>query len=320
MRNPRQSIFKFIRQFREAFALTKSTNFRFLRSFPPGHFYSPIPDYEEIDERSSLLFDQQVKRIPGIDLQENQQLQLIETFKQFYREIPWPAADQVLKYRYHFDNNYFSYGDAISLYSMMRYHRPKRIFEIGSGYSSAAMLDVDQFFFNSDIEFTFIEPHTERLRAQLTDADLKRMSMLELPVQRVDLSEFEKLEDGDFLFIDSSHISKTGSDVNYLIHQVLPLLSSGVIIHFHDILWPFEYPKKWVRSGRSWNEAYLVRAFLQYNPSFEILFFNSFLEHHHRDQLREKLPLMLRQPSSKMTLGNSSLWIRKNKLGRVSLK
>lgn len=311
MRDPRQSIFKFIRQFREAFALTKSPNFRFLRPFPPGHFYSPLPDYEEIDKRSSLLFDQSVKEIPGIDLQENQQLQLIETFKQFYKEIPWPAVDQILKYRYHFDNIYFSYGDTITLYSMMRYHRPKRVIEAGSGYSSAAMLDVDQFFFNSDIEFTSIEPHTERLRKLLKDDDQNRFSLIESPVQQVEISVFEKLEGGDFLFIDSSHISKTGSDVNYLIHHVLPHLSPGVIIHFHDILWPFEYPKKWLKAGRAWNEAYIVRAFLQYNPSFEILFFNSFLEHHHRDQLRKKLPLMLRQPSSKMTPGNSSLWVKK---------
>lgn len=311
MREPRHSLFKFIRQFKEAFELSKSPNFRFLRFFPPGHFYSPIPDYEEINEKNSLLFGQRVNEIPGIDLREKQQLQLIEEFKQFYNEIPWPVTDKVPEYRYQFDNIYFSYGDAITLYSMMRYHRPKRIIEVGSGYSSAVMLDVDQFFFNGEIEFTFIEPHTARLQSLLTAEDQNRVSILEKPVQQVDLPEFKNLADGDVLFIDSSHISKTGSDVNYLIHHVLPHLSSGVIIHFHDILWPFEYPKKWLKAGRSWNEAYLLRAFLQYNSSFEILCFNSFLEHHHRDQLREKLPLMLRQPSSKMTFGNSSLWIRK---------
>lgn len=311
MRDPRQSILKIIRQLREAYNLTNSPNFRFLRSFPPGHFYSPIPDYGEINDQSSLLFDQRVNEIPGIDLREKQQLQLIESFKQFYNKMPWPATGDAQECRYHFDNIYFSYGDAITLYSMMRYYRSKRIIEVGSGYSSAAMLDVNQIFFNSEIEFTFIDPHTERLRSLLMERDLNRVSLVENRVQRVNLTEFESLQDGDILFIDSSHISKTGSDVNHLLHHVLPHLSVGVIIHFHDILWPFEYPKKWLKTGRSWNEAYLVRAFLQYNPSFEILIFNSFLEHRHRDQLRDKLPLMLRQPSSKMTFGNSSLWLRK---------
>jgi len=193
----------------------------------------------------------------------------------------------------------------------MRQFQPKRIIEVGSGYSSAAMLDVDELFFNSEIQFTFIEPHPDRLRALLPDEDLGGASILEQPVQQVGLPEFELLDDGDFLFIDSSHVSKIGSDVNYLIHHILPKLSSGVIIHFHDILWPFEYPKKWLKAGRAWNEAYLVRAFLQYNSSFEILFFNSFLEQHHRNLLREKMPLMLRQPAAKLTFGNSSLWLRK---------
>jgi hypothetical protein len=92
---------------------------------------------------------------------------------------------------------------------------------------------------------------------------------------------------------------------------VIPGLASGVIIHIHDIFWPFEYPKKWLKTGRAWNEAYLLLAFLQFNSAFDILFFNSYLELHHKKLLRRKLPLILRQSSSKMTYGNSSLWIRK---------
>lgn len=291
--------------------MAKSTNFRFLRSFSAGHFYSPIPDYKVIKEQSASIFKRNVKTIPGIDLREKQQLEFADTFKSFYNEVPWPAEGSDSQHRYYFDNLYFSYGDAVTLYSMMRYLNPKKVIEVGSGYSSALMLDANQLFFSSEIEFTFIEPYPERLHSLLDDEDFNNSTILKELVQQVDLSTFKNLQSGDILFIDSSHVSKTGSDLNHLVHHILPELSPGVIIHFHDILWPFEYPRKWLKAGRAWNEAYMVRAFLQYNSLFEILFFNSYLEQNHREMIREKLPLMLRQPSHKMTMGNSSLWIRK---------
>ncbi len=313
MKNPFRKALVTVSQIREAMRLLRSPNYRFLRFSPPGHFYSPIPDFEELKSRTSH-FNKNVKEIPGIDVREVEQLALVETFSKYYRELPWQNHTEEQPLRYHFDNIYFSYGDAVALYSMMRHFQPKKIMEVGSGYSSAAMMDVNQIFFNSAIDFTLIEPFPNRLNSVLGTEDLKQIALIEKPVQQVDSSIFEQLEDGDILFIDSSHVSKNESDVNHLIHHILPKLSPGVIIHFHDILWPFEYPKKWLKAGRAWSEAYLLRAFLQYNQSFEILFFNSFLEQHHRKRLREKLPLMLRQPPAKMTFGNSSLWLRKKNI------
>ncbi|CAN5350753.1 class I SAM-dependent methyltransferase [soil metagenome] len=310
MKNPFRKTVITVRQISEAIKLLRSPNYRFLRFSPPGHFYSSIPDYDELRNRGSH-FNQNVKELPGIELREKQQLELIEKSAKFYRELPWQDNAKNSPLRYNFDNIYFSYGDVVTLYCMLRNFRPGRIIEIGSGYSSAAMLDVNELFFNDEIQFTFIEPCPDRLRSLVRDVDLNRNDLLEMPVQDTAISNFSKLEEGDFLFVDSSHVTKTGSDINHLIHHILPHLKSGVIIHFHDILWPFEYPKKWFKAGRAWNEVYLLRAFLQFNPTFEILFFNSFLEHHHRKRLREKLPLMLRQPLAKMTFGNSSLWLRK---------
>jgi hypothetical protein len=122
---------------------------------------------------------------------------------------------------------------------------------------------------------------------------------------------FRSLNENEILFIDSSHVAKTHSDVLHILFDILPLLKKGVLIHFHDILWPFEYPKIWLDQGRAWNEAYFLRAFLQYNKSFEILYFNSFMEFHHNDFLRGNLALMVKTPSSEITPGNASLWIRK---------
>lgn len=306
-----QNLNRIVRQLREALELTQSPNFRYLSFAPPGHFYSPIPDYESIKSGSHRYFNPGNKEIPGLYLNLPWQLDLLKRFSELRSEIPWPAEDKDPEQRFHFDNIYFSYGDAVTLYCMMREYRPKRIVEVGSGYSSAAMLDVDTLFLNDDTAFLFIDPHIQRLKELLRKEDLDRIRLNEQPVQQVPDTEFTALEKNDILFIDSSHVSKAGSDVGHLIHRVLPNLAAGVIVHIHDIFWPFEYPKKWLKAGRAWNEAYLVLAFLQFNPAFEILFFNSYLEKHHKKLLQQKLPLMLRQPASKMTYGNSSLWIRK---------
>ena len=302
---------RLVRQMREALDLTQSQNWRFLSFAPPGHFYSPIPDYRDIQSANYRKFDPDLKDIPGLDINETEQLKRLDTFSNMMDEIPWPADGKDGTLRYHFDNIYFSYGDVVSLFGMMMEFEPERVVEVGSGFSSAAMLDISELFMNKRPGFTFIEPHADRLKTHLTRRDPEQVILIEEPVQQIDESIFSNLRKDDILFIDSSHVSKAGSDVNFLIHRILPSLSDGVIIHFHDIFWPFEYPQKWLKAGRAWNEAYLLLAFLQFNHSFEILFFNSWLEKHHRSLIKQKLPLMLRQPGSKITFGNSSLWLRK---------
>ena len=119
------------------------------------------------------------------------------------------------------------------------------------------------------------------------------------------------MRENDILFVDSSHVAKTQSDVVHLLFKILPSLNKGVIIHFHDILWPFEYPRLWLDDGRAWNEAYFLRAFLQFNSAFRILYFNSMMENRLSDFLRSTMPLAMKTPSSRLTPGNTSLWIRK---------
>ena len=113
----------------------------------------------------------------------------------------------------------------------------------------------------------------------------------------------------DILFIDSSHVGKIGSDVTDVLFRILPTLRPGVAVHIHDVPWPFEYPRHWIDAGRAWNEAYFVRAFLQYNRDFRVLFFNAYMARHHSELLRENLPRSLDVPSTDITLSNSSLWI-----------
>lgn len=291
-------------------ALLSSQNFVFVSDYRPGHFYSPLPDLQEIDANVDTIFDRSRKNIGAIDLNEREQLRLLRAFATTYKEMPFQEKPTP-GYRYYLDNPFFSYGDGVILYSFLSHFKPKRIIEIGSGFSSAAMLDVCDCFFDTPIKFIFIEPRPERLHALLTEKD-KRVCHIETKfVQQVDVGLFEDLEENDILFVDSSHVGKIQSDVLHIIFNVFPRLKSGVIVHIHDVPWPFEYPENWVRQGRAYNEAYLLRAFLQYNAGFEILFFNSFIARHHAEAIKRLMPQVLGVPSTKETESNSSIWLRK---------
>ena len=212
--------------------------------------------------------------------------------------------------RYHYLNSFFSYMDAICLYGIIRYARPERIVEVGSGFSSCVMMDTNQLFMGERIACTHIEPYPDRLRSLLRPGD--RAEIVEAKVQDVDLDLFTSLESGDILFIDSSHVCKTSSDVNYMVFVVLPKLKPGVYVHFHDIFYPFEYPVEWLHQGVAWNEAYLIWAFLQNNTRFTVQLFNSFLKGRFRSNVEDALPLAAKDPSPDKDLGNApagSLWL-----------
>ena len=126
---------------------------------------------------------------------------------------------------------------------------------------------------------TCIEPYAERLMSILLATD--DIELIERPVQLVPVERFLELGRGDLLFIDSTHIAKSGSDVLYLFNQVLPRLARGVTVHVHDIFWPFTYCSEWIQEGRDWTEAYLLRAFLTENSAWEIVLYNDWLWRKH---------------------------------------
>ncbi len=278
---------------------------------PPGHFYSPIPAEDEIRRHEQKVFDVSSREVPGIDLNEPGQLALFDRLSLLYRDQPFTAA-RTAGNRYFFDNPAFSYFDAIVFHCMIRYARPTRVIEIGSGYSSCVLLDTNEQFFDRSIACTFIEPYPDLLTSLVTDADRRRMALIPKNLQDVDPALFAGLSAGDILFVDSSHVSKTHSDVNYVFFEILPRLEPGVHVHFHDIFYPFEYPKEWVYQGRAWNEAYILRAFLQHNDRFRIDLFNSFLDHFHRDTVARQMPLCLRHAAQSMIPTSAqSIWLQK---------
>ncbi|BDX34720.1 hypothetical protein TUM20985_52670 [Mycobacterium antarcticum] len=205
--------------------------------------------------------------------------------------------------RYSPDNVWFGLGDGAVYYSMLTTLRPKRVVEVGSGFSSAIALDVRDSEL-PDMELTFIEPYPKRLLGLLKGRDPAATTIHRKAVQDVPVETFDILDEGDILFIDSTHVSKPGSDVNWLLFRILPRLKPGVIVHVHDIFYPFEYPETWLRERRSWNESYLLRSFLSYNSSFEILFFSSWVWQKHPEIVARYFPDAAHESPG-------SLWLRR---------
>lgn len=270
---------------------------------PPGHFYSPIVSLDEIRRDEQRVFGP-VAPPAGIEMNEAAQLELLGEFERLYPSIDFPATRQA-SHRYWYENPAYSYSDAIMLHCMLRHFQPKRLIEVGSGYSSCAILDTRERHVPGLSELTFIEPHPQLLQSLIRPSDRAAIEIVPTRLQDVPLERFRRLEAGDFLFVDSTHVSKTGSDVNYLFFEVLPALHPGVHVHLHDISWPFEYQKDWVMGGRSWNEIYVLRAFLQYNAQFSIVLMNTYLQKLHAARISERMPLCFRN-------GGGSIWMRRN--------
>ena len=267
---------------------------------PPGHFYSPIVDPAKARKYVERYANPSLADIAGVDLD-------LEQMRRF-----WQAQAGILRYefkpeggpdRYHRDATHYPRSDAITLRAMIHHHRPRRMIEIGSGWSSVCALDAAEA---AGIEFslTCIEPFPRRLRSALRAGDEKLVTILERYVQDLPATVFKDLAAGDILFIDSSHVLKTGSDVHHELFHILPALEPGVLVHFHDCRWPFEYPRGFIfERGYSWNEAYAVRALLMYSSRFRIEFYGGFFAQVCREEV------MAVRPDFFGNVG-SALWIR----------
>ena len=239
----------------------------------PTHFYSPIPTVYELD---SKLFD--VKENINFDWNEKSQLELLEKLKSFSIEYKKLIDEK----KFDDKNGAFEWHDAPIYYSIIRHFKPAKIVEIGVGYSTIiGSLAAEK---NNQTKITAIDPF---LLQDLKKKIPKEVSLIEKPVQEIPMSFFKELRENDILFIDDSHVSKIGSDVNFLFLEVLPELSPGVIIHIHDIFLPKQYPSQWILEDhqRFWNEQYLLEAFLIGNSRYEVLIANHFLGYKHHEKL-----------------------------------
>jgi predicted O-methyltransferase YrrM len=265
--------------------------------YKPGHFYSTIPSLTEVENDRRRIFANEAPL--KIDLRPEEQKNLLSDLVGYVDEFPWPAEPST-GLRYYTNNGFFNYADAFALYGMLRRLKPRKVIEIGSGFSSAVMMDTNEQFLNTSLKITFVEPYSERLQKLMRQGDhaVSAYQLIEKRIQDVPMDIFQTLEAGDIFFVDSSHVSKVGSDLNHILFNIVPRLKPGVILHFHDIFYPFEYPEGWIKQGIFWNEVYLLRAFLMNNKQYEVLLMNDYWD-------KQSFPAIPRFKSG------GSLWLKK---------
>ena len=269
--------------------------------FLPVDYYSPLPCLKEIDPE---IYNRRFDSIPGLTLDPQSHLDWLDKLGRFSAElasVPTEAAadDEAFFWR----NPAFAPGDAAIYYGLIRHLKPNTIVEIGASYSSLIALAALRA--NGSGSLTCIEPNPLPQLRRL--ADSRKITLRESPVQRIEKELFTSLQPNDILFIDSSHVSKIGSDVNHEIFEILPSLCRGVFCHFHDIFFPWDFNRVWIEDLNAfWNEQYLIMAFLAYNDKFAIEIANQYLERELPDAFRGAFPDL----PAEFAPGGGSLWIR----------
>ncbi len=273
------------------------------------HFYSPVPDLADLEHRK--VWDRKSPLV-GIDFRPDAQIEfLLDLGQRFGSECNWPSEPQADASQFYTENGTFSYGCAGISHCILRHFKPRHVIEVGSGNSSLVIskaLSLNAKDSAEPIEYTAVDPYPR----SIVEKGLSGLTnIIKEPVERMETGFLDRLCKNDVLFIDSGHTVRIGGDVNYLILDVLPRLAPGVIIHFHDIGLPYEYPKVYSTNPKFrvfWTEAYLLQAFLCFNSQFEILLAMSYLMTEHLDKFRAAFPLY---DPVQHRASSGSFWIRR---------
>ncbi len=270
----------------------------------PSNFYSPVPSVSEIE----ASFEYRPGPPPYGDcpfLDAPHMREYLRTLLPYAGEFnPPDDGDQEAPGSFYWNNPAFSFSDAMSYYCIVRDRKPRRIVEVGSGFSTfVASAAVSA---NGHGEIVCIEPYPRDFLRGIQHV----AEVIEKKVQEVELPFFrESLTDGDVLFIDSTHTVKAGSDCVYLYLKVLPFLDADLMIHAHDIFLPQAYPRRWLLEKHIyWNEQYLLQALLTDNPKFRAAFGSSY----HRTYNAELLDRLM---GGKAKSGGGSFWFQRVKGG-----
>lgn len=255
----------------------------------PLHYYQPVFDPESIPaavwERRSDL--------PGIDFDPDGQLALLERLAAFAGECDWPerASDSE---GYYWQNSSFGFSSACLLHCIVRHLRPHGVLEVGAGMSTrllTAALQANEDESGRRGRILSVDPYQHAGAGASPD---DRCELLAEEVQSVPLERFTALQAGDLLFIDSSHVVRTGGDVNFLYLDVLPRLAPGVVVHVHDVQLPYEYHRGYSAATHSarlyWTEQYMLQAFLALNSRFTVLLAGYWLHREHPERFAEVFP------------------------------
>lgn len=248
-----------------------------------NHYYEPQFDYRNNKQPLS-----QDRTLPGIDWNTNEQLKILSELS-FSQEVAYIPQKKPGTLDFYLNNGEFESGDAEYWYQLIRSIKPKRIFEIGSGYSTLMAIKAirrnQQQHPDYRCKHVCIEPY------EMPWLEETGVSVVRKKVEDVEPVFFSTLEENDILFIDSSHIIRPQGDVLFEYLELLPTLNKGVVVHIHDIFSPKNYPKQWVEDDvRFWNEQYLLEAFLSHNGSWKIIGALNFLCHNYYEKLKSVAP------------------------------
>jgi predicted O-methyltransferase YrrM len=254
-----KSIFKhaFISPLKRSFRIWERLGFYVI----PAHYYEPIPSTKDLIANEDKIWKK--SELVGVDMNDELQLELVNIFSKYCNE--WIRLNELPR-------GGIKEVDREVLYCMVRHFKPSKIIEVGSGASTYIL--VTAILANKkegkSAKLLVVDPYPSKtLQKFLKETDA---SLIQDKCENLNVDFFLQLKSNDILFIDSTHVVKTGGEVNYLLLEVLPRLSNGVIIHIHDIFLPLEYPQEWIiQRHRFWTEQYLLHAFLIYNSCFEVM-------------------------------------------------
>jgi hypothetical protein len=267
------------------------------------HYYEPI--YRASDVPSTI---EDARSLPAIDFNVDGQLALISRFNVQCELLEIPL-DKPNETSFGHLNKAYAFGDAESFYSMIRLLKPRRIYEIGSGQST--LLARKALAINQREDGNYVCDHVCVEPFEYDWLNDLGVTIIRQRVENVELTLFDKLESGDFLFIDGSHVIRPHGDTLREFNEILPRLAPGIYIHFHDIFSPFNYPKEWLVDARTmWDEQYLLESFLSFNSEYEVVLAVNWLKHNCRDQFRAAFPVTASHPDH-FARHPGAFWIRR---------
>jgi len=235
----------------------------------PVHFYSPIPTTYEL----GFNVYEKIYDCTGISWNSHEQLEYLQEIFVRYKDEYTPTK-----------NTGLSLVDAFVLYAMIREKKPKVIIEVGAGDTTLISLKALQVNRSEGHSYKFysIEPYP---REDLRYIHNQNFELIDRKLQQVNI---DLLLSADLLFIDSSHVSKIDSDVNFEILEIIPKLKIGSLVHWHDIVIPTNYWKDWINHGNMfWNESYMVHSFMLFNSSFKIIWAARYMQLNYFEKMKK---------------------------------
>lgn len=275
--------------------------------FQRRDYYSALNDLYFLSDNPDLWRNRPLPAAIEWDLDKQlRRLERISAYAVELCDVPFdPPIDGPSSY--YWNNDFWRGIDAFVHYTLIRHLRPERVVEIGCGWSSLLLKRATLATERENGKRATVHQIEPYPRSEIISSLPAHWTLEQEMLQRASLDSIENLRAGDVLFYDGSHVARAGSDVNWFFFEVLPRVAPGVVIHIHDIFWPDDYPEVWIfERGQTWNEQYVLQAFLMYNAEFAPIITNAALTKLHRAKL-EKMFTRLGD-----NLGNGcSVWLER---------